>query len=69
MDVIETMGKIVGATVVYFPKEVAMMLNKNGVTTNAESLDTKALIDATFYGLKSSPNFFKEFSDFVERNR
>jgi hypothetical protein len=69
MDVVEATAKIVGATVAFFPKEVAMLLNKNEVTTNAQTLDTKALIDATFYGFKSSPSFLKEFSDFVERNR
>ena len=69
MDVVETTAKIVGATVAYFPKQVAMLLDKNGVTTDAQSYNSKELIDATFYGFKSSPSFLKDFSDFVERNR
>jgi hypothetical protein len=69
MDVVETTAKIVGVTVAYFPKEVAFLLDKNGVTTDAQSYNSKELIDATFYGFKSSPSFLKDFSDFVELNR
>jgi len=69
MDVVKATSEIVGTTVAFFPKQVAEMLNKNGVTIDAENYDSEQLVNATIDGLVSSPTFLKEFSDFVERNR
>ena len=69
MNKIEATAKIVGITVAFFPNEVAMMLNKNGVTIDAENYDSEQLVNATIDGLVSSPSFAREFSDFVERNK
>lgn len=69
MDVVKATSEIVGVTVAFFPKDVANMLNKNGVTIDAENYNSEQLVNATIDGLVSSPSFLKEFSDFVERNR
>jgi hypothetical protein len=69
MDVVKATSEIVGVTVAFFPKQVAEMLNKNGVTIDAENYNSEQLVNATIDGLVSSPTFLKEFSDFVERNR
>ena len=69
MDKIEETAKIVGITVAFFPQEVADMLDKNGVTIDAQNYDSNELVGATIDGLVSSPSFAKEFSDFVERNK
>jgi hypothetical protein len=69
MDNVKATSEIVGVTVAFFPKQVAEMLNKNGVTIDAENYDSEQLVSATIDGLVSSPSFLKEFSDFVEINR
>lgn len=69
MNKVDAIGKIVGITVAFFPKEVANMLDKNGVTIDAQNYDSDELVSATIDGLVSSPSFAKEFSDFVERNK
>ena len=69
MSELESTAKIVGVTVALFPKEVASLLNKNGVTIDAENYNSQQLVDATIDGLVSSPSFLKEFSDFVESKR
>ena len=69
MDAVKSTSEIVGVTVAFFPKDVASMLNKNGVTIDAENYNSEQLVNATIDGLVSSPSFLKEFSDFVERNR
>lgn len=69
MNKVDTIGKIAGITVAFFPQEVANMLNKNGVTIDAENYNSEQLVSATIDGLVSSPSFAKEFSDFVELNR
>lgn len=69
MDAVKATSEIVGVTVAFFPKQVAEMLNKNGVTIDAENYDSERLVSATIDGLISSPTFLKEFSDFVELNR
>ena len=69
MDALDATTKIVGITVAFFPKEVAFMLNKNGVTIDAENYNSEKLVNATIDGLISSQSFLKEFSDFVELNR
>lgn len=69
MDALESTTRIVGVTVAFFPKEIATLLNKNGVTIDAENLNSKQLVSATIDGLVSSPSFLKEFSDFVELKR
>ncbi len=69
MDAVDATTKIVGFTVAFFPKEVALMLNKNGVTIDAENYNSQQLVDATIDGLVSSPSFLKDFSNFVESKR
>lgn len=69
MDAVKATSEIVGVTVAFFPKQVAEMLNKNGVTIDAENYNSERLVNATIDGLISSPTFLKEFSDFVELNR
>jgi hypothetical protein len=69
MDALESTTKIVGVTVAFFPKQVANMLNKNGVTIDAENYNSEQLVSSTIDGLVTSPSFLKEFSDFVELNR
>lgn len=69
MNALETTTKIVGVTVAFFPTEVATLLNKNGVTIDAENLNSEQLVSATIDGLVSSPSFLKDFSDFVESKR
>ena len=69
MDSVNATTKIVGITVAFFPKEVAMLLNKNGVTIDAQNYTSEKLVSATIDGLVDSPSFLKDFSDLVERNR
>jgi hypothetical protein len=59
------LSKIIGNAVVFNPKTIATMLNKNGVTINAESLNTKELIDAVVAGLANSISFSSDFESFV----
>jgi hypothetical protein len=46
-----------------------MLLNKNGVTIDAENYNSEQLVECNIDGLVSSPSFLKDFSDFIERNR
>jgi hypothetical protein len=69
MDALNSTTKIVGITVAFFPKEVAMLLNKNGVTIDAQNYTSEQLVSATIDGLVDSPSFLKDFSDLIERNR
>lgn len=69
MDAVKSTSEIVGVTVAFFPKQVADMLNKNGVTIDAENYNSEQLVSSTIDGLVTSPSFLKEFSDFVELNR
>jgi hypothetical protein len=69
MDALNSTTKIVGVTVAFFPKEVAMLLNKNGVTIDAQNYTSEQLVSATIDGLVDSPSFLKDFSDLIERNR
>lgn len=69
MDAVKSTSEIVGVTVAFFPKQVANMLNKNGVTVDAENYNSEQLVSSTIDGLVTSPSFLKEFSDFVELNR
>jgi hypothetical protein len=69
MDSVNATTKIVGITVAFFPKEVAMLLNKNGVTIDAQNYTSEQLVSATIDGLVDSPSFLKDFSDLIERNR
>ncbi len=69
MGALESTSKIVGVTVAIFPKEIATLLNKNGVTIDAQNYNNEQLVNATIDGLVSSPSFLKDFSDFVESKR
>ena len=63
------LSKIIGNSVVFNRNQVVSMLNRNGVTIDAQNYDSNELVSATIDGLVSSPSFAKEFSDFVERNK
>jgi hypothetical protein len=69
MDALNSTAKIVGVTIAFFPQEVAMLLNKNGVTIDAQNYTSEELVSATIDGLVDSPSFLKDFSDLIERNR
>ena len=69
MGALESTSKIVGVTVAIFPQEIATLLNKNGVTIDAQNYNNEQLVSATIDGLVSSPSFLKDFSDFVESKR
>lgn len=61
------LSKIIGNAVVFNPKTIATMLNKNGVTINAESLNTNQLIDAVVSGLANSASFTSDFESFANK--
>lgn len=69
MENLKAISRLVGITVAFFPKQIAEMLDKNGVTINAKNYSKEQLTNATIDGLTSSPKFVKEFSDFVKRNK
>ena len=69
MDNLTAISRIVGATIAFFPQQVAEMLDRNGITINAKTYNSEQLINATLTGLQNSPKFTKEFSDFVEKNK
>lgn len=62
------LAKLVGTTIGLYPNQVANLLNKSGVTVNAEKLPFDKLIDATISGLSKSPSFLKDFEAFFNAN-
>lgn len=66
---VNKLSEIIGNSVVYYPSEIATMLNKNGVAINAETYTTEMLIDAVVTGLASSPSFTKDFEVFIAKNK
>ena len=63
------LSKTIGNSVVFNRKEVASMLNKNGVTINAETFGSDKLIDAVILGLSSSPSFASDYEFFITKNK
>lgn len=63
------LSKTIGNSVVFNRKEVASMLNKNGVTINAETFGSDKLIDAVIVGLSSSPSFASDYEFFITKNK
>ena len=59
------LSKIIGNSVVFNRNEVISMLNKNGVTIDAENYNSQQLIDAVIIGLSTSQSFIVDFEKFV----
>jgi hypothetical protein len=66
MNDVQKFSYIVGKTVGYFPDEVANALVENGVVLDAKNYSLTQLTNATVDGLKSSPKFFKAFSELAD---
>lgn len=62
------LSKTIGNSVVFNRKEVALLLNKNGVTIDAENYDSQQLIDAVISGLSTSQSFIVDFEKFILSN-
>lgn len=58
--------KLISAVVVYYPKQLAKMLNDNAVVIDATNFTTKELSDATVVGLTTSKKFNEDFVSFVK---
>jgi hypothetical protein len=65
----EQISKLIGQSVGLYPMEIAILLNQNGVTIDAENFDTNQLIDAVFNGLRKNVSFNKAFSIWVDKNQ
>jgi 4-hydroxyphenylpyruvate dioxygenase-like putative hemolysin len=65
----EQLITLVASSVGFFPKEIADMLNKNGVLINANPSDTKQLTKGVFQGINSSEAFRRSFIDFYLKNK
>jgi hypothetical protein len=59
---------IVAYSVGLFPKEIANMLNNNGVLINANPLNSEELTKGVFQGINSSESFRRSFIDFYLKN-
>lgn len=64
---IATLSKLVGDAVVFFPQEVASLLNSNGVTIDAQNYNTDQLVSAVIDGLYSSESFKIAFFTFLSQ--
>ena len=62
------LSKIIGNSVVFKRNEVVSLLNKNGVTIDAENYNSQQLIDAVISGLSTSQSFIVDFEKFVVNN-
>jgi hypothetical protein len=62
------LSKIIGNSVVFNRNEVISMLNRNGVTIDAENYNSQQLIDAVISGLSNSQSFIVDFEKFVVNN-
>jgi hypothetical protein len=58
--------KLISYVVTYYPKDLAKMLNENGVVVDATNFTTKELSDATLSGLTSSKKFNDDFVNYVK---
>jgi hypothetical protein len=54
---ITVLSKLVADAVVFSPKEVVTILNKTGVTIDAQNYDNTQMVDAVIRGLYSSESF------------
>jgi hypothetical protein len=59
---------LVAYSVGLFPKEIADMLNNNGVLINANPSNSKELVKGVFQGINSSESFRRSFIDFYLKN-
>jgi len=58
---------LISYVIVYYPKDLAKMLNDNGVVVeDASNFSTKQLSDATVSGLTTSKNFNNDFVNYVK---
>lgn len=58
--------KLISYVVTFHPKDLAKMLNKNGVVVDATNFTTKELSDATITGLTSSKKFNDDFVEYAK---
>lgn len=58
--------KLISYVVTFHPKDLAKMLNENGVVVDATNFTTKELSDATINGLTSSKKFNDDFVAFIK---
>lgn len=59
--------KLISYVITYYPKDLAKMLNKNGVVVeDASNFTTKQLSDATLKGLTTSKKFNNDFVSYVK---
>jgi hypothetical protein len=54
---IVVLSKLVGNAVAFFPEDIALLLNTNGVTIDAQNYNTEQLVSAVIDGLYSSESF------------
>jgi hypothetical protein len=59
--------KLISFVVTYYPKDLAKMLNEDGVVVDATNFTTKELSEATLTGLTSSKKFNDDFVAFVKK--
>jgi hypothetical protein len=62
------LSKIIGNSVVFKRNEVVSLLNKNGVTIDAENYNSQQLIDAVISGLSTSQSFIVDFEKIILSN-
>lgn len=65
---VNKLSEIIGNSVVFYRPQIVDMLNKNGVTINAETYNTEMLVDAVVNGLSTSQSFVKDFEKLVSTN-
>lgn len=66
---IETLSKLVGNSVAFFPEDIANILNSNGVTIDAQNYNTDQLVSAVIDGLYTSESFKIAFFTFLSQQK
>jgi hypothetical protein len=60
--------KLISYVIIYYPKDLAKMLNENGVVVeDASKFTTKELSDATVSGLTTSKKFNDDFVNYLKK--
>jgi hypothetical protein len=62
---IASLSKLVGDAVAFFPEDIALLLNTNGVTIDAQNYNTDQLVGGVIDGLYSSESFKIAFFTFL----
>jgi hypothetical protein len=58
---------LISYIITHYPKQIAQLLNKNGVVVDATNFSIKELSDATLVGLTTSKKFNDDFVDFSQK--